>query len=635
MPKPNATDPDPDQISKLIGLYNQGKLNAALQQGNTLAQRHPNSHLLANLLGAIYSDLGQKKEAIDNFRRSLQIEPRNATTYFNFGVALNRFGEHNNAATCFQKFLELQPGDVETHNMLGLTYKYLGLNDRAISCYQRALTLNPKFAEAYYNLGLALKDANRHQDAVLSMRKAIDLDNNYTAARSSLYHQLGHICAWEQIEEITQGNLTLFEPGHSEKTAPSPFSLLTLTDDAGFHRRLAEAFATSHFKPNSALGPISELVAINHLKIGYFSADFHDHATMYLMAELFEQHDHSKFEIHAFSFGPDRQDEMRARLQKNVAAFHDVRLKGDAEIASLARSLGIDIAVNLKGYTKNARPGIFAYRAAPIQVNYLGYPGTMGAPYYDYIIADATVIPQTHQKFYTEKIVYLPDSYQVNDSTRAIASTTMGRREFNLPDEAFVFCCFNSNYKITPDVFDIWMRLLDKVAGSVLWLLYSNLEAEKNLRKEASKRGIDHQRLVFARRLPVSEHLARHQFADLFLDTFNCNAHTTASDALWAGLPILTKMGQGFASRVAGSLLNAVEIPELITTTPQQYENRALHLATHPDELQDLKQRLKHKLKTAPLYKPALFSRHIEAAFVQMVNNLNQGRGPDHIYIHN
>jgi predicted O-linked N-acetylglucosamine transferase (SPINDLY family) len=295
--------------------------------------------------------------------------------------------------------------------------------------------------------------------------------------------------------------------------------------------------------------------------------------------------------------------------------------------------LGLDIAVDLKGYTTDSRPGIFSYQVAPLQVNYLGYPGTMGAPYIDYIIADPVLIPPPYQIFYSEKVVYLPGSYQVNDSSRKISDKVMQRSDAGLPEDAFVFCCFNNPYKITPEVFDIWMSLLKKVEGSVIWLLQANSSVVQNLGKEAEKRGIDAGRLIFANRLPLPEHLARQRLADLFLDTFNYNAHTTASDALWAGLPVVTKLGEGFASRVGGSLLNAVGLPELITSSAQVYADVALMLAEDPQKLNILKARLGDNLKKSTLFNSALFARHLEMAYVQMYRRLKEGLEPEHIYI--
>jgi len=313
--------------------------------------------------------------------------------------------------------------------------------------------------------------------------------------------------------------------------------------------------------------------------------------------------------------------------------FHDVRDHTDKAVAMLSRELEIDIAVDLKGYTKDCRTGIFAYRAAPIQVNYLGFPGTMGCSYMDYLIADPTLIPEPSRQYYHEKIVYLPHSYQVNDSKRVIADTRYTRRELGLPDDAFVFCCFNNNYKITPNTFASWMRILQGVEGSVLWLFEDNPTAADHLRKEALRRGIAAERLVFAQRLPLAEHLARHQAADLFLDTLPYNAHTTTSDALWAGLPVLTCMGSGFAGRVAASLLNAIHLPELITTRQADYEALAILLAHEPQQLQHIRMKLSQNRLTTPLFNARLFAQHLEAAYVKMYERGQQALPIEHMTI--
>ena len=351
------------------------------------------------------------------------------------------------------------------------------------------------------------------------------------------------------------------------------------------------------------------------------------------MAELFERHDRSVCELIAFSFGPDTNDEMRKRLVAAFDKFINVRTHSDKDVALLSRSLGIDIAVDLKGYTRQSRPGIFSFRAAPLQVNYLGYPGTMGAEFIDYLIADATLIPEANQQHYSEKIAYLPNSYQVNDAKRPISDKAFTRKELGLPQTGFVFCCFNNNYKITPGTLDGWMRILKQVEGSVLWLLEDNPKAASNLIKEAAHRGVGAERLIFAPRMPLAEHLARHRLADLFIDTLPCNAHTTASDALWAGLPVLTCVGEAFASRVAASLLNGVQLPELITSTQSAYEARAIELATNPESLRHVKQELANHRLTTPLFDTQLFARHLEAAYTAMYERYQADLPPAHIFV--
>ncbi len=758
-----------DQINALIGLYTQGRFQEALEKGVTLARQHPDAPFIPNLLGAIYTDLGQAEEAIASFQRALDISPENPVTHNNLGIALKRQARyeaalasferalklnpdyveaHNNlgsalinlgrqeaavshlrralelrpdyaeahynlgcaikdlgqfkkaitsfqralelkpdyveaynnlgstlielgqdeaAMNCFKRVLDLQPDFAEGHNNLGILLKRSGQNEAAIACFKRALelkpdyavahnnlggTLNdlgqneaaiacfrkaleimPDYAGAYYNLGISLTESGQNEAAINCFQKAVRLDENNISARDKLVHELMHICDWDQVEEMIKGDVKSSGFGVVPKGVWSPFTILAIVDDADFQRRVAEAYVAANYRPNSALGPLSRLHKKgDKVRVGYFSADFYNHATMYLMAELFERHDRSRFEIHVFSFGPDINDGMHSRLVSSVDAYHDVKLMGNAEIATLSRSSGIDIAVDLKGHTKNSRTGIFAFGVAPIQVSYLGYPGTMGAPYIDYIIADRVIIPPEYSGFYTEKVVYMPDSYQVNDSARVISDKPVSRSDFKLPEQAFVFCCFNATYKITSDVFDVWMRLLNKVEGSVLWLLIRNQRVKQNLRNEALKRGCNPDRLIFAEHMPYPEHLARHRLADIFLDTFICNAHTTTSDALWAGLPVLTMMGESFASRVAGSLLNAIQIPELITITVQEYEDMALRLAKHPQELRLIHEKLQQNIRTASLFNAASFATHLESAYSQMIKRLEEGLAPEHLY---
>jgi len=404
-----------------------------------------------------------------------------------------------------------------------------------------------------------------------------------------------------------------------------------LTDDLALQRQAAEIWMRDKCPENPGLGALPVRMPGSKIRIGYFSADFHNHATMFLMAQVFERHDRSRFELVAFSFGPDTQDAMRARAVAAFDQFLDVRTRSDEAVAALSRELGIDIAVDLKGYTEHERTGIFALRAAPIQVNYLGYPGTMGAPFIDYLIADPVLIPAEARVQYTEKIAYLPHSYQPNDTHRIIADRVFTREELGLPEKGFVFCCFNSSYKITPQVFDVWVRILQQVPGSVLWLFKEHAATELNLRREAVQRGLDPARLVFAPRMELPEHLARHRQADLFLDTLPYNAHTTASDALWTGLPVLTCMGQSMASRVAASLLHALELPELVTQTEQDYEALAVSLAQTPDKLRTLCTKLQENRLTSPLFDTDMFTRDIERLYTRMHTRHLQGLPCEHL----
>jgi predicted O-linked N-acetylglucosamine transferase (SPINDLY family) len=414
----------------------------------------------------------------------------------------------------------------------------------------------------------------------------------------------------------------------------NPFFLLPLCDSPTLQQRAAVRWVSAQCPSDAAVVPIATRHHAAPIHIGYFSADYHEHATSYLIAQLLELHDRSRFRVSCISFGPPSEGAMRKRLVAGCDDFIDVRGQSDASIALLARSRGIDIAVDLKGFTQDNRIGIFAHRAAPLQVNFLGYPGTMGAPFIDYIIADPVVIPESLQHLYTEKIIRLPHSYQVNDAARAIAAVSVTRSELNLPHTGFVFCCFNNAYKILPAMFDRWMRILSRVDGSVLWLLGDNPGMIHNLQREAAARGIAPERLIFADRIDVPHHLARHRAADLFIDTLPCNAHTTGSDALWAGVPLLTCAGDSFAARVAASLLRAIGLPELIAETPERYEEMAIHYARHPDLLSDIRRRLNQNRLTEPLFDTPRYCRDLEAALAGIYGRQQAGDPPNNLRIH-
>jgi predicted O-linked N-acetylglucosamine transferase (SPINDLY family) len=405
-----------------------------------------------------------------------------------------------------------------------------------------------------------------------------------------------------------------------------------LNDDALLHKKSSEIYTQSRYPFNPVLGPILKHPKDIKIRVGYFSADFKNHAVSLLTAELYELHDKNQFEIIAFSFGVDDKSSMRLRLSQAFNQYIDVSDMSDLEIAELSRNLKIDIAVDLGGHTSNSRTGIFSYRAAPIQLSYIGYLGTMGVEYYDYLLADKTIVPIELQKFYSEKIVYLP-SYQVNDRKRIISDRQFTRVELGLPENGFIFCCFNNNYKILPSMFHSWIRILNAVEGSVLFLYADNEWSKANLIQEAGLRGIDSARLIFGAHIPTEEYLARYRVCDLFLDTFPYNAGTTASDALWVGLPVLTLMGQSFASRMAASLLNAIGLPELITNSQAEYETLAIELAMNHQKLRDIKLKLANNRLTAPLFDTPLFVKNIEAAYLTMVEQYQADLKSEHIFI--
>jgi protein O-GlcNAc transferase len=412
------------------------------------------------------------------------------------------------------------------------------------------------------------------------------------------------------------------------KIASDPFPLLALSSTPGDQLQCAKRDAADH--PTFAKLWRGEVYSHERIRIGYVSANLHEHPVAYLAAGLFERHDRSRFEVTAISLGPDRDSDLRRRLKAAFEHFIDAGSQSDQEIAELIQRREIDIVVDLNGFTSGCRPGIFARRPAPIQVNYLGYAGTMGADGFDYILADRTVIPDGQFEFYSEKVAWLPDCFMVNDDRRLISGATPTRSECGLPETAFVFCCFNNAYKIAPETFDVWMRLLAAVDDSVIWLSELNPTAMANLRREAENRGVSQERLIFAARAPAMEdHLARQRQADLFLDTLPYNAHSTASDALWAGLPVLTCLGATFAGRVAGSLLNAIGLPELVTSSLDKYEALAIKLARDPALLASIKTKLATNRDTHPLFNSARFTRHIEAAYTTMVERSRRRQPPE------
>jgi predicted O-linked N-acetylglucosamine transferase (SPINDLY family) len=580
--------------------------------------------------GLTLHELKRFEEAISHFDKALSLKPDCTEAWSNKGNTLIELKVFEEAIAHYDKALSLKPDYHEAWTNKGVTLHELKRYDEAIAHFDKALSLKPDYAEGWSNKGVTLHELKRYDEVIAHYDKALTIKPDIDWISGDLLHTKMKICSWsglaECLEDISK-KIVL-----NEKVI-NPFQLLALNDDALLHKKTSEIYIQSIYPFNPVLESILKRPQSKKIRVGYFSADFHNHATGFLMAELFEMHDKSQFELVGFSFGPIANDEMRRRLVKSFDQFIEVGRKSDVEVAKLSRDLNIDIAVDLKGFTQDARTGIFSHRAAPIQVNYLGYPGTLGADYMDYIIADKTLIPPQSQQSYSEKIVYLPNSYQVNDRKRLISDKHFTRLELGLPEDGFVFCCFNNNFKILPATFYGWMRILKAVDGSVLWLFQDNTWAVDNLKKEFEKQGIAAERLVFAKRLPLSEHLARHRQADLFLDTFPCNAHTTTSDALWVGLPVLTLIGRSFASRVAASLLNAVGLPELITSTQEEYEALAIELAVSPNKLEDIKLKLANNLITTPLFDTLCFTKNIEAAYVDMHGRYHAGLEPDHITI--
>ena len=663
--KPNA-DGLQTKLERAMMFHRQGTLADAERIYLQILEQQPNHFDAVHLLGVIAKQTRRAERAVELIRKAIGLDARVAAAHSNLAAALLDVRRPKEALASCDKAIELAPDFAMAHNNRAHALLDLKRLEEAVASCDRALALNPEFAEAYSNRALALIGLRRPEEALASCDRAIalkpdfaeafnnrgwalltlyhygeafvafdkafELNPNLTGAEGDRLHSKMRICNWRNFEpECTH----LIASVNSGLLTTSPFIFLTIPSSSEEQLKCSSDWITNKFAFSDAPAWRGERFSHKRIHIAYLSADFRQHATAFLMAGMFECHDKSRFDITAISFGQNDTSAMRQQIEASAEHFIDADKYSDDQIVELVAALEIDLAIDLKGFTTDSRTSIFARRLAPVQINYLGYPGTMGAPYIDYIIADRTVIPEEHRAFYSEKIVYLPNTYQANDATRHISDRKFTRIELGLPQSEFVFCCFNNNYKITPHIFDCWMRILKKVEGSVLWLFEDNKAVASNLRNEAAAREVDCERLVFASRVSPSDHLARHRCANLFLDTLPCNAHTTASDALWAGLPVLTCLGETFAGRVAASLLNAIGLPELITTTLEAYEQTAIDLAVHPEKLAIINRKLDENRLTTPLFDTKLFTKHIEAAYAAMYQRHQAGLAPDHIFVRN
>lgn len=579
--------------------------------------------------GAALIELRQFEAALQSCDQAIRLQPDLVNAYSNRAVALTELKQFEAALESCDIALRLQPDNAELHCNRGGALFELRRTDAALESCGRAILLKPDFADAYYFRGLVLQWLKRYPDALRDFDSVLLLEPDRKLIRGAKIHIKQHCCDWETIASDTADLEQRLLRG---ERAAHPFDLMGITASGSLQKKAVEVHAQQKYPVSGGLAPIRRRAKRDKIRIGYYSADFRDHALTHLMAQVFEQHDKSRFELLAFSFGRNTGDEMQQRVAAAMNRFLDVRSMSPLQIASLSRELEVDIAVDLMGYTLNNRAEIFAERAAPVQVNYLGYPGTMGARFIDYIIGDETLIPEANRQFYSEKIVYLPDTFQANDSRALVSDKPFSRAAEGLPESGFVYCCFNNSYKISPGTFDVWMRILARVEGSVLWLQENNPWVAGNLRKEAEARGIAAERLVFAGTLPLSEHLARQRLADLFLDTLPFNAGATASAALRAGLPILTCAGEAFVGRMGASLLRAIGLPDLITATYQEYEKLAVELSAS-GRIQAAKQRLQRNLLTAPLFDVPAFTRGLEAGYAAIYDRYQAGLAPDHIFV--
>jgi protein O-GlcNAc transferase len=608
-----------------VALEKEGSLDDAVMSYRRALALSPKCYEGYYNLGNILKASNRLDEAVENHRRAIRLKPDFVEAHNNLGNLLKEMGELDEAVVSFQRALAVAPDCAPAHNSLGVALQAQNRLDDAVASYGRALVLEPNFAEAHYNLGYALKGQGRLTEAVASFAQVIALKPEHSGALAAWFHERQHICDWSNYcqNEARVRNAIGVQP-----SLGTAFTLLALSSTPEEQFNCARRAAAKIAVPASATLPRHQSRRGERIRLGYLSADLYEHATAYLIAGLIEHHDRRHFEVVAYSYGPDDESPMRARLTGAFDRFVDIGKMPHRQAAGLIHANAVDILIDLKGFTRNSRTAILAYRPAPVHVHYLGYPSTTGADFVDYFIVDRFVVPPDQQPYFSERLVHLPDAYQCNDDKRPIAEQTPLRAASGLPEADFVFCCFNNTYKITPTFFDIWMRLLRAVPGSILWLLDANPWAKANLLCEAAARGIAPERLVFAPWLALPEHLARHRLANLFLDTLPVNAHTMASDALWAGLPVLTCAGNTFAGRVAGSLLRAIGLGELVTTSLEEYEALALRLAREPARLARLRARLAQNRLKHPLFDTARFTRNLEVAYRRMWETWSAGRPP-------
>jgi predicted O-linked N-acetylglucosamine transferase (SPINDLY family) len=575
--------------------------------------------------GNALMSLQRLDEALASYERAMALTPDDARVLNNYGVALVRMGRYEEAVRAFDRAISARPADAEAYRNRGDAFIQLKRPADALASYDRALALRPDHAEALYGRAHALTELKRGDDAISAYHDLLRL-KPHPYARGMLLHAKRVACDWSHHAELVADIVTAVRAG---ERAITPLAFLAVSDCEQDNAQCARTLIGDKFRPSARPLWRGERYHHDRIRLVYLSADLGAHAVATQIAGVFEHHDRARFEAFAVSYGPNDRSSMRARLERAVDRFIDMHGRSDLEIASVLRDAETDIVVDITGLTGSCRPGILAFRPAGIQVQHLGFAGTLGADYVDYVIADEIVVPEVNRHHYAEKVVYLPDSYMPTDATRMV-SRPPGRPEAGLPESGFVFCAFNNSYKFSPETFDIWMRLLSAVDGSVLWLLQTNELARCNLIREAQARGVESRQLVFAPYVDSgTAHLGRLALADLFLDTLPYNAHSSACDALWAGVPVLTQRGNTFAGRVGASLLRACGLSELIAESRASYERIALSLAQDGGALAGLKNKLARHRESCALFDTRGFTRHLETAYAMMWARHHAGCSPE------
>ena len=626
------------EISRALQFHQTGNFPQAEEIYRKVLQVNPNHPDAIHLLGVIAHQTGKNDIAVQMIQKAIAIFPNNPGYYSNLGAAWQVMGDLESAASCYRKSIQISPDHVACYN-LSLVLRSQGNLPEAIAFCQQALKIKPDYAEAWQNLGSALKYQGKPEQAMQCFRKAMELKPDYDEAYCRLVHQLQYACAWEELESAAAklDSLTDNALKSGKKPVERPFENLTRHADPARNFAIAKVWAAdvaANMKNlHLSFSFDDRRTAKEKIVIAYLSNDFHNHATAHLLLSIFALHDRKKFSIFCYSYGEDDGSRFRKQIAEDADQFFDIRLMSHGDAAKKIYADQVDILVELKGYTKSNRLGICALRPAPVQVTYLGFPGTTGADFLDYFITDRIVSPETDAPYFSEKLVWMPHCYQANDHQQKIAEKQWKKADFGLPENSFVFCSFNQSYKIEPDTFDLWMSILRKVPRSVLWLMNSGDTAKEKLGQEAEKRQVQRDRLFFGEHMPKDEHLARYKLTDLALDTRTVNGHTTTSDALWSGVPVITLKGKHFASRVSASILTAIGLPEIIAHTPEEYERIALHLANHPEKLDALRKKLaKNRLKK-PLFDTSRFVKNLEKAYAEMWKKFLSGQEPAHIQI--
>ena len=612
-----------------IALYKLRRLEESIGQFDRLLTAAPNHIAAINERGSVLAEIRKYDEALASFQKVLSLDPRYVGAHLNIANVYGLLRRYDEAIAAYGNALALKPDLADAWLGCGNVHLRRKRYDDALASFDRALALKPDLVGAWLGRGNVFAELKRHDDALTAFGRAYALKPNDPFAEGARLHAKMRLCDWSNFEA---------ERAHLEASIrtgvpTSPFAVLASSACAQIQLQCASAFSGAEYPMSD--NPLWRGERYNHqrIRLAYLSADFGEHPVSFLMAGVFERHNRARFETVAISYRPPEPSDLSARVKGSFDRFIEVKERSDADVANLIRDLEIDIVIDLMGHTSNSRAAILAQRPAPVQINYLGYPATMGAEYVDYIVGDRWVIPEGRRLFYVEKVICLPDCFQANDSERKISDLSPTRAGAGLPENAFVFCAFSNSYKITPYIFDVWMRLLQQVPGSVLWLLADNPTVESNLKSEAEGRGVDAGRLIFAPRIPYADYLARYRLADLCLDTLPFNAGATASDALWAGVPLVTCAGEAFASRMALSLLQAIGMPELVTDSMADYEALAAKLASDPQLIASTRAKLARNRLSQPLFDTALFTRNLEAAYVAAHERAQAGRAPDHIVV--